>query len=320
MRSDPQPAAIVAPEPIPSVPSTESYDQVGPAEMSELLTERRGPIHPLYTTLAAIVLLLAIMLGALYFSGIEFGSGGASSNTLPTAAAYVTPSETTAAVGESEAPIAEEGSPAPESSASPPDGLSPEELEGREVSELMDNYQQAWVDAMNDRSMEPLLPYVTHPVSASEENSVYNIVEAEIYGDLTPSGTRLGGLARYSPENDESIVYGMPTYMLNESVKISDDKYQMRINKRVRRDATVLVNRNKPELGTFPPLTTFKETSYTYNVVRANGAWKVQSIEEGSSAPPVCYADESFTSKYERKDGKTTAQNGNCPGLAPSDR
>ncbi|MBO9597395.1 MAG: hypothetical protein J7559_06200 [Cohnella sp.] len=295
-------------------------DSTGSAEWSELLAERRHKFQPRWIWIAAIVLLLAIVLGALYWVGIGSRSDRASSHAIPDTAIAMTPSPSIIDIVETEIPVDEGDSADSGSSEAPSEERSLEELEGAEVSELMDNYQRAWVQAMNDRSMEPLLPYVTQPVSASDDHSVYNIVEAEIYGGLTPSGTRLGGLARYSPENDESIVYDMPAYILNGSIKVSDDKYQLHVSKRVRRDATVLVNRNKPELGTYPPLTTFKETSYTYNVIRENGAWKVQSIEDGSSAPPVCYADESFTLKYERKDGKTAAQTGNCPGLAPNER
>lgn len=314
LQSEPRPIEVQTLNPIASDPPEVTSNQVGSAEWSELLTERRSRFHPLFPSVAAIVLLLAIALGALYFSGTD----DAASNAIPNDA--VTPSAEITDIGESETSADEVESIGSDSSKAPLDEPSLEELEGNEVSELMDNYQWAWLQAMNDRSMEPLLPYVTQPVGASEDHSVYNIVEAEIFGDLTPHGTRLGGLARYSPENNESIVYEMPAYILNESVKVSDDKYQLRISKRVRRDATVLVDRNEPELGTYPPLTTFKETSYTYNVVRDNGAWKVHSIEDGSAAPPVCYASESFTVKYERKDGIITAQNGNCPGLAPDER
>ena len=313
LHTEPQSVEIPAFEPIPSAHPTDKLDQANSEELSELLAERRHRFRPLYFSIAAFVLLLAILLGALYWAGSIFQSDDATSNSGPTAVAVAeTPSPIVIDIVETETPVAE--------AEAPSNGPSLEELEGDEVSELMDNYQQAWVQAMNERSMEPLLPYVTLPASVSDEYSVYNIVEAEILGDLTPSGTRLGGLVRYSPDNDESIVYDMPVYIVSESAKVSEDMYQLRINKRVRRDATVLVNRSKPELGTYPPLTTFKETSYTYNIVRENGVWKVESIEDGSSAPPVCYADESFTLKYERKDGKSTVQNGNCPGLAPNER
>lgn len=320
LHSEPQSVEIPAIGPIPSAHPADTSDQAGSDELSELLVDRRHRLHPLPISIAATVLLLAILIGALYWAGVIFNSDNATSNAEPVAVAE-TPFPTVVEIFETETPVDDvEDSADPDSSEAPPDGQSLEELEGIEVSELMNNYQQAWLQAMNERSMEPLLPHLTLPASVSDENSVYHIVEAEIYGNLTPSGTRLGGLARYSPENNESIVYDMPSYMVSESVKVSDDKYQLRISKRVRREATVLVDRNKPELGTYPPLTTFKETSYTYNVIRLNGSWKVQSIEDGSTAPPVCYADESFTLKYERKDGKTTAQNGNCPGLAPNER
>lgn len=288
--------------------------------MSELLAGRRGRFQPLYVVLAAIVLLLAIMLGALYWAGVAFHSDGAPSNALPATAVSVTPSPTTIDNVESETTVDVDNSADTDPSEVPSDESSFEDLEGNEVSKLMDNYQRGWVQAMNDRSIEPILPYVTLPDSVSDENSVYNIVETEIFGDLTPSGSRVGGLARYSPENNESIVYDMPNYILTESVKVSDEKYQLLISKRVRRDATVLVDRDKPELGTYPPLTTFKETTYAYNVVREDGVWKVHSIEDGFAGPPVCYADESFTLKYERKDGKASVKNGNCPGFAANER
>ncbi len=324
LHSEPQRVEIPALEPIPSAqPADISESESDPpdsAERSELLAESRHRYHPISIWIMAIVLFLAIILGGLYWAGVDFKSDFAPSNGTPAATAPIKPSPTIIDIVDKETPAYEIDSAGTDPSEAPSDGLSLDELEASEVSELMDNYQLAWVQAMNERSMDPLLPYVTEPVSTSDENSVFYIVEAEIYGELTPSGTRRGGLVRYSPENDESIVYAMPVYTLNESFKVSEDKYQLRISKRVRRDATVLVDRNKPELGTYPPLTTFKETSYTYNVVNMNGAWKVQSIEDGSSAPPVCYADESFTLKYARKDGKTTAQNGNCPGLPPNER
>lgn len=313
VHSVPRPSETPTLNPIASAPP-EVTSQVGSSELSELLAKRRSRFHPIYTTVAAFVLLLAIALVVLYLSRTDDASSIAIPNDTVTPSAEITDS------GESETSVDEVGSSNSDSTNAPSEEPSPEELERNEVSELMDNYQRAWVHAMNDRSMESLLPYVTLPNSASDENSVYRIVETEIYGDLTPSGTRLGGLAHYSPENDESIVYDMPAYILNESVKVSDDKYQLLISKRVRRDATVLVNRNKPELGTYPPLTTFKETSYTYNVVRENGAWKVHSIEDSSATPPVCYADVNFTVKYERRDGKVTTRNGNCPGLGSNER
>lgn len=264
--------------------------------------------------------MLAIILGVLYSTGIDFKNKVSPSNASPSTDVASESERPSAAVtdSESETPTSEEETADSDPSDAPANELSPEALEGREVSELMNDYQLAWLQAMNDRSMEPLLPYVTKPDNAAEGNSVYNIVEAEIFGDLTPSGLRVGGLVRYLPESKESVIYELSEYKLFESVKVSEDRYKLRIEKRVRRDAAVLVNRKKPELGTYPPLTTYKETTYTYNVVREDEVWKIQSIDDATI--PVCYADSSYTVIYERMDGKTLPSNGNCPGLAPSER
>ncbi|MFC5529004.1 vWA domain-containing protein [Cohnella yongneupensis] len=195
--------------------------------------------------------------------------------------------------------------------------VSPKLLDNRDVSDAMQKYQIAWSQAMNARSMDPLVPYVTLPLDALDKNSVYNIVDAQINGDITSSGSRSGGLVNL--KYDESVVYNIPDYKLVDANKVSNDLYQLRVEKRVQRDATVLVNRNKPELGTYPPLTTYKETAYTYNVVRDDGAWKVQSVEE-ENVVPVCYMDSTYTEKYDRQDHANTQANGNCPGVAPKER
>src|SRR5690554_6776184 len=115
----------------------------------------------------------------------------------------------------------------------------------------------------------------------------------------------------------EVLFYAIPDYKLLDAEKVSDEHYKLRIQKRVQRDAYLLKNQNDPSKGFFPPLTTFKETAYTYNVIKQNNVWLVDYVED--EAVPICYNDNTYTTKYERKDGKTTTS-GNCPGIGESER
>ncbi|EFM10625.1 von Willebrand factor type A [Paenibacillus curdlanolyticus YK9] len=197
--------------------------------------------------------------------------------------------------------------------------VTPKLLDNRQVSEAMQNYQIAWSQAMNAHSMDPLLPYVTTTTNAKDKSSVFNIVDVQINGDIQPGGTRTGGLVNLRTEYGEYVNYDIPDYKLVSAKKISDDRYQLRVEKRVRRDALLLVNHNQAALGLYDPLTTFKETAYTYNVIKSNGAWKVSTVED-DEAVPVCYVDASYQEKYVRADGKSSKTSGNCPGAASNER
>ncbi|MWC27715.1 VWA domain-containing protein [Paenibacillus sp. MMS18-CY102] len=197
--------------------------------------------------------------------------------------------------------------------------VTPKLLDNRQVSEAMQNYQIAWSQAMNAHSMDPLLPYITTTTNTKDKSSVFNIVDVQINGDIQPGGTRTGGLVNLRTEYGEYVNYAIPDYKLVSAKKISDDRYQLRVEKRVRRDALLLVNHNQAALGLYDPLTTFKETAYTYNVVKSNGAWKVSTVED-DEAVPVCYVDASYQEKYVRDDRKSSKTSGNCPGAASNER
>lgn len=198
------------------------------------------------------------------------------------------------------------------------ENVTPKLLNDYEVADVMQKYQIAWSEAMNQHDISPILPYVTQNRPETDKKSVYNIVYEQIYGTLTSSGNRIGGLINVNSMYGEELIYQIPDYALVDAEKVSDEHYRLRIQKRVQRDATLLKNRNNPSLGFNSSLTTYKETAYTYNVIKVNGTWVIDTVDD--EAVPICYKDSTYTEKYQRKDGKSSKTNGNCPGVPEGER
>lgn len=196
--------------------------------------------------------------------------------------------------------------------------VSPKLIDNYEVADVMQQYQIAWSIALSNQDVSAVYPYVTshHPIT--NDNSVYNIMYDQIYGALNKDGQRNGGTIHVDSYAGEYLQYEIPDYELIDAEKVSNTHYKMRIVKRTEREAYLLKNRNDYSLGFHSPLVTFRETAYTYNVINNNGSWYVDTIED--IATPICYTDNTYQTKYVRKDNKSSKSNGNCPGLSNSER
>jgi len=141
------------------------------------------------------------------------------------------------------------------------------------VALAMELYQTHWSSAMSAADMSILTPYVV--VDSQSPNAVYKVtnIQVQSLSQLKKDGTEME--------------YATPVYETLDSQKISDTHYQLQISKRVKRTV---------QKGGKTTSTTFKETAYTYNLIKEDDNWLVDSTVE-SSVPETCYTDETYTVK-----------------------
>lgn len=149
--------------------------------------------------------------------------------------------------------------------------VTPRLVDDPDVARVMEMYQVNWSAAMSSGDMSYLEPYVV--VGSSSPNNVYGIVQKQVKS------------LNEARQTGSYYEFGIPIYQMIDAKKVSDNKYQLKVKKHFTRTST----HNGKTGGTV-----FKETAYTYNVVKQQGNWLVDSTVE-SKVPEVCYTDDSFS-------------------------
>lgn len=149
--------------------------------------------------------------------------------------------------------------------------VTPRLVDDPDVARVMEMYQVNWSAAMSSGDMSYLEPYVV--AGSSSANNVYGIVQKQVKS------------LNEARQTGSYYEFGIPIYQMIDATKVSDNKYQLKVKKHFTRTST----HNGKTGGTV-----FKETAYTYNVVKQQGNWLVDSTVE-SKVPEVCYTDDSFS-------------------------
>lgn len=149
--------------------------------------------------------------------------------------------------------------------------VTPKLIDDPEVARAMENYQINWSASMSSGDISYLQPYVTYDTTS--KNAVYKIVNDQLIA------------LNQAKANGSETTFSIPIYKLLDAKKVSDDLYQLQVTKYFKR--TIYKNGALSD-------TAYKSTSYTYNVVKQNGVWLVDSTEE-TKVPETCYIDETYT-------------------------
>lgn len=149
--------------------------------------------------------------------------------------------------------------------------VTPKLIDDPEVARAMDNYQINWSASMSSGDISYLQPYVTYDTTS--KNAVYKIVNDQLIA------------LNQAKANGSETTFSTPVYKLLDAKKVKDDLYQLQITKYFKRS----IYKN----GALSD-TTYKSTSYTYNVVKQDGVWLVDSTEE-TKVPETCYIGETYT-------------------------
>ncbi|MDQ0194136.1 VWA domain-containing protein [Paenibacillus wynnii] len=151
--------------------------------------------------------------------------------------------------------------------------VTPKLLDDPDVATAMEMYQINWSAAMSSGDISYLSPYVT--VNSQSANSVYNIVLNQVNSINEAKNT------------GSYFEFDVPIYRLEDALKVTPEHYQLKLKKRFKR--TVYENGSIEN-------TAFKETAYTYNVVKQDNSWLVDSTVE-SKVPEICYVDDTYLTK-----------------------
>lgn len=149
--------------------------------------------------------------------------------------------------------------------------VTPRLIDDPGVARAMENYQMNWSASMSSGDISYLVPYVVY--DNTSKTAVYKIV----YDQLISLND--------AKANGSETTFSVPVYKLLDANKVSESLYQLKVNKYFKR--TIVNNGSVSSIR-------YKSTAYTYNVVKENGTWLVESTVE-TKVPEICYTDETYS-------------------------
>ncbi|WEK54813.1 MAG: VWA domain-containing protein [Candidatus Cohnella colombiensis] len=149
--------------------------------------------------------------------------------------------------------------------------VTPRLIDEPAVARVMENYQVNWSVSMSSGDISYLVPYVTYDTTSKK--AVYKVVNDQL-------------VALNDAKSKGSVTtFGVPIYHLIDAKKVSESLYQLQLKKYFKRTIA--------KQGVITD-TRFKSTAYTYNIVKQNGVWLVDSTEESNSSE-TCYTDDTYS-------------------------